>query len=236
MSRDMVHSVNDILAIAEEQKMPLEQMRFFINQDYKEPKAFGIFQDPETLEWVVYKNKADGTRAERYRGFDEEYAARELFEKLESEIMLRREKYNSPERLGASSGGGKKKKSPLAMAGTGLLVAAVIGVCIAGIVSEYKDSKHRGYYRRNDQLYYFQDGSWYWFDDIDLDWEPYYGVEDESEWFDDYYYGTDYGFDNPSYSFDNSDYYKDDDGGDWWNDDNDWGGWDAGDTDWDTDW
>ncbi len=93
----MVHSVNDILAIAEDQKMPLEQMRFFINRDYKEPKAFGIFQDPETLEWVVYKNKADGTRAERYRGFD-----------------------------------------------------------------------------------------------------------------------------NPSYSFDNSDYYKDDDGGDWWNDDNDW--------------
>ena len=90
MSRDMVHSVNDILAIAEDQKMPLEQMRFFINRDYKEPKAFGIFQNPETLE------------------------------------------------------------------------------C------------------------YFQDGSWYWFDDIDLDWEPYYGVEDESEWFDDYYYGTDW--------------------------------------------
>ena len=60
--------------------MPLLRMRFFVGEDFKEPKAFGIYQDGD--DFVVYKNKANGQRAVRYRGPDEAYAVSELFQKL----------------------------------------------------------------------------------------------------------------------------------------------------------
>ena len=65
--------------------MPLERMRFFIGVDYREPRAFGIYQDGNNF--VVYKNKADGSRAVRYRGTDEAYAVNEIYLKLKSEIL-----------------------------------------------------------------------------------------------------------------------------------------------------
>ena len=56
---------------------PEEVTRFFIGKDIKEAKAFGIYKGADG-EFVVYKNKADGTRAVRYKGKDEEYAVHEL--------------------------------------------------------------------------------------------------------------------------------------------------------------
>ena len=50
---------------------------FFLGQDIREPRAFGIYQDADGL-FVVYKNKANGERAVRYRGRDEAYAVNEL--------------------------------------------------------------------------------------------------------------------------------------------------------------
>ena len=70
-----------------ERGMPLLRMRFFIGEDYREPKAFGIYRDGEDV--VVYKNKADGSRAIRYRGRDEEHAVDELFQKLLDECHNR---------------------------------------------------------------------------------------------------------------------------------------------------
>ena len=61
-------------------KLPLDRLRFFIGEDYREPRAFGIYR--EGTDFVVYKNKADGSRFVRYRGPDEEKAVGELFEKL----------------------------------------------------------------------------------------------------------------------------------------------------------
>ena len=66
--------------------VPLNRMRFFIGEDCREPKAFGIYQDVYG-DFVVYKNKADGTTVTRYRGPDEEHAVKEIFAKLESEIQ-----------------------------------------------------------------------------------------------------------------------------------------------------
>ena len=66
---------------------PQEVTRFFIGVDYKEPKAFGIYRDEETGAYIVYKNKADGTRAIRYEGYDEASAVYELHEKLKEEIL-----------------------------------------------------------------------------------------------------------------------------------------------------
>ncbi|MBP5413687.1 MAG: hypothetical protein ILN61_00345, partial [Lachnospiraceae bacterium] len=64
---------------------PYETTRFFIGIDYKKPRAFGIYE--ENGEFIVYKNKDDGTRAVRYRGKDEAYAVNELYLKLKSEIL-----------------------------------------------------------------------------------------------------------------------------------------------------
>lgn len=64
---------------------PAETTRFFIGQDYRGAKAYGIYKDGE--QFVVYKNKSDGTRTERYRGTDEDYAVNELYLKLKSEIV-----------------------------------------------------------------------------------------------------------------------------------------------------
>ena len=36
---------------------PAETTRFFIGVDYKKPKAFGIYKDSNTGEFIVYKNK-----------------------------------------------------------------------------------------------------------------------------------------------------------------------------------
>lgn len=69
--------------------LPPEQVtRFFIGKDTHEPKAFGIYQDGENF--VVYKNKTDGSRAVRYRGKDEAYAVHEIHTKLKEEILNQR--------------------------------------------------------------------------------------------------------------------------------------------------
>lgn len=65
---------------------PMEVTRFFIGINYTRPKAFGIYKDPNTNRVVVYKNKADGTRAIRYDGKDEAYGVNELYLRLQSEI------------------------------------------------------------------------------------------------------------------------------------------------------
>ncbi len=64
---------------------PYETTRFFIGINYTKPRAFGIYE--ENGEFIVYKNKATGERAIRYRGIDEAYAVNELFLKLKSEIL-----------------------------------------------------------------------------------------------------------------------------------------------------
>ncbi len=63
------------------QRLPLDRLRFFIGEDYRAPKAYGIFRAGENR-FVVYKNKSDGTRSVRYDGSDEAFAVSELFAKL----------------------------------------------------------------------------------------------------------------------------------------------------------
>ena len=59
--------------------------RFFIGKDVHEAKAFGIYK-ANNGDFVVYKNKSDGSRAVRYQGCDEAYAVNELYQKLKVEI------------------------------------------------------------------------------------------------------------------------------------------------------
>ena len=67
--------------------------RFFVGEDYREPKAFGIYKDPETGEFIVYKNKDNGVRAIRYQGYNEEFAVSELYDRLQAEIVNQQDHY-----------------------------------------------------------------------------------------------------------------------------------------------
>lgn len=79
-------TIEQLKAFAEEKKLPLEKMRFFLGVDMQEPRAFGIYKDDEE-NFVVYKNKSNGERIVRYRGKDEAYAVNELYQKMRTEVV-----------------------------------------------------------------------------------------------------------------------------------------------------
>ena len=74
-------TIEELKEYCAERGMPLYRMRFFVGEDFQEARAFGIYKAGENR-FVVYKNKADGTRSVRYDGPDEAFADRELFDKL----------------------------------------------------------------------------------------------------------------------------------------------------------
>ena len=81
-------TIEELQEYCAERGMPLLRMRFFIGEDTKEAKAFGIFRDNHG-DIVVYKNKADGSRAVRYKGKDERHAVNEIYGKLLEECHNR---------------------------------------------------------------------------------------------------------------------------------------------------
>lgn len=70
--------------------IPTDTMHVYIGENYTGPKAYGIYQDGENF--IVYKNKADGSRAIRYDGMDESYAVNELYQKIRERIINQAEK------------------------------------------------------------------------------------------------------------------------------------------------
>ena len=80
-------TIEELKEYCAERGMPLLRMRFFIGEDRREPRAFGIYQAGDRF--VVYKNKDNGNRAVRYDGPDEAYAVNEIFQKLLSECHNR---------------------------------------------------------------------------------------------------------------------------------------------------
>jgi len=217
-------------------RLPLEKMRFFIGIDYKEPKAFGIYKD-ENGNFVVYKNKADGTRAIRYRGSDEAYAVNEIYQKMKSEIQIRKNGGKIP-----PVSRQKHKSAPIII----VLVAALLPTMIGLIFSLFDGNSNRpnrGYYNYDDTYYYYQNREWYYYDDDDDRWHDLGMVDDElSDNYKDYFEGSTYDSDYGTGDFKDTDYYYEAQEQDWdddWDDDDwDWDGgdWDTGATDWDTDW
>lgn len=80
-------TIEELREYCAERGMPLLRMRFFIGENYKSPRAFGIYRDGKDV--IVYKNKADGNRSVRYRGTDEARGVRELYQKLLEECHNR---------------------------------------------------------------------------------------------------------------------------------------------------
>ena len=80
-------TIEELKEYCAKHRMPLEKMRFFCGQDFRDARAFGIYRDGGSF--IVYQNKSDGTRAVRYSGPDEAYAVREIFTKLLDECHAR---------------------------------------------------------------------------------------------------------------------------------------------------
>ena len=260
---DLPRRVTDPKTIAElqeycaERGMPLLRMRFFIGEDFKEPKAFGIYKDSHG-DCIVYKNKADGTRAVRYRGPNEEHAVREIHEKLLEECRKRgiypdgkpsdiyRE---APQNYGTSpeirdngssifEGAGKNKLVLI------ILIAIVLFIIFSAIrvISHggFGNNSHfNGYYGYNGGGYYNGAGNNYYNDN---------GTDSGSSW----WWSTDDDDDDSGSSWWSSDDDDNDSGSSWWSsddddddwssswDDDDWGSdwsdWDSDSSDWDSDW
>ena len=209
----------------EQKSMPLEKMRFFIGEDYRRPRAFGIYKDGDNF--VVYKNKGDGSRAVRYRGPDEGHAVRELYGKLLEECHRRGiypedpspssvdfESTPPPQR----SGGGRRKSTGGPR--FGLLIAVVVFVLFMMLIV----------FASSGRSFSYSFGS-----------PGYSGTGYNS-----YIYSNDDDFSDSFLSGSNNSWFSSDDSwsssDDSWSssDDSwsssDWDSWDSWDSDWDSDW
>ena len=236
-------TIEELKAFCQKHNLPLEQMRFFIGENFTEPKAFGIYKDDEG-NFIVYKNKADGSRTVRYQGTDEAYAVNEIYQKMKSEVSMRKAQKaaNKPSSQPSSGGSARprKKKSLKQIISDYLLLIIVIVGIFAIVAYAVSSTPGKGYYTYDDTHYYYSD-NWYYYDDYSSSWAPASSVDKElSSHYSDYSdsgYSADYGIE----PFENSQYAND---SSWENDswdDNDWDwdsndSWDYNDSDWDSDW
>ena len=214
---------------------PQEVTRFFIGIDYKEPKAFGIYKDSNTGNFVVYKNKDTGERAIRYEGNDEKYAVNELYLKLKEEILNQKS-------VNINNSVVRKKNSVFDIIGkivTILFFAFFIAFIAFVIVVDYI-TPDRGYYNINNQEYYYVQGDWYVF--LNDHWKrgstPDYDGN-LNDYYDGYYPSSDADYDDITNSSVYDDSWDSSSSGGSWDSDSDWSSsdsWDSGSTDWSSDW
>ena len=210
--------------------------RFFIGKNYKHPKAFGIYKDEKTENFIVYKNKGNGERAIRYNGKDEAYAVNELYKKLKDEIYNQKHNNNGSEN--------KKRSiddiliSNLSRKKTVLITILVITIyfSIIGIIAYISSIfPNRGYYRYNNDYYYYQSGRWYGYDDYSGWYHT--SVDDNLKKNYSDYYLKDYDYSYDTSRFEDSSYYVEPSSS--YDSDSSWSSsdsWDSGSTDWDSDW
>jgi len=226
---------------------PYETTRFFIGIDYKQPKAFGIYFDESKKIYIVYKNKADGSRAVRYQGTDEAYAVNELLMRLKQEILQQKARSSN---VSATKGNGRNIPSKIFAAFISfILINVVIAVILPIFVLFFIPRIKTGYYLVNNEYYYHYnssaDSGWYRYDKSSEDWHPasHSTLPAElrnNETAENYYYQSTWDPATQTTDFTTSDAYKnetarrDNDDSDYdWDSGSDW---DSGGTDWDSDW
>ena len=191
--------------------------RFFIGRDIRTAKAFGIYQDKLTGNFIVYKNKSDGVRVVRYKGTDEKYAVNELYLKLKEEMI--NQKQRNQNKIGYKNGilenpllseeaepikkQKKRKKKCKEVIVIFLTFFVILGI---SMIITFFPSPSRGYYIYNNIYYYYQSGEWYEYDNS-LGWYE-TSIDDELEdnydsYYDSSYYRSSYNIEN----FSDSDYY-----------------------------
>ena len=236
-----------------DRRLPDESVtRFFIGKDYKGAKAFGIYKDSFTGKVIVYKNKADGSRAIRYQGPDEAYAVDEIFRKLKDEILNQKEENRRIENQYYSDSRSRRNRfntyTPSGRSGfyktSRVALVTILVVLYIGFQIWSLSRPKRGYYYYSNDYYYYQNGSWYgydrsrgWYRDYNV---PYDLKKNRSN-----YYKSSYDYDYNIDRFENSSYYVEPstsssssssssswDDYSWSSDDS----WDSSSTDWDSDW
>ena len=255
---EVPQTIGELKAYCEKRGMPLHRMRFFIGENYKEPKAFGIYENDGR--YIVYKNKANGTRAVRYDGPDEGYAVKELFLKLLDECHNRGiypdgKPQNMPVTRSAPAGRTRTKLTAKEKAerrqnnmsflrdfGKYILflisIVAVVFLLIWILTTwVFTGHKQDGYYRYNNSMYYKYGSDWY-FSSNETDWYKSVFPDDEIE---DYYLGRDYDSEWGESDFKESDTWsriqeEHSSGSSDYGSSSDYDSWDSGDTNWDSDW
>ena len=159
---------------------PEETTRFFIGKDIKEARAFGIYQDEKTKNFVVYKNKDTGARAVRYEGKDEAYAVNELYLKLKEEILHQKTMNDARRTMNTSEAFKKNQKSTLRIVIIFIVFCLCMNLFPVVLFSAYSLSNYKkGYYNSNDTIYYLYDRcskfnqekcEWYRYDSKKDDW------------------------------------------------------------------
>ena len=216
-------TIEELRAFANSHHLPLDEMHYYLGENYKGPKAIGIYKDDDTGNFVVYKNKSDGSRAVRYEGKDEAYAVNEVYQKMHTDVMNRKaqkiagsnSQTSSSSHSSPSTSGGGFKRIILYIA-IAMIVLLIFGRSCGGCIM---GSAANSFFNNNYGSGYTQD----------YDYGSDYGSDYSSD------YGSDYG----------SSDWDDDSNDSWWSDDSwdssdwDWDSgdsWDFGDSDWDSDW
>lgn len=244
-------TIEELRAFAQKHDLPLEKMRFFLGEDCREPRAFGIYRETNG-DFVVYKNKSDGQRAVRYRGKDEAFAVNELWQKMRSEEQQRKQAQQTryaPSPSSAPQRRSRRRLLPVVLVFMVLPLIMIAVLTLQVLVRDGTPSWQRGYYAY-DGGYYYRGGaeSWYYYDDDTEDWtvadldpsSPLYTDAGDYWQGSGYTEGAGYGdFRDSEYYSPGSSWSSSDDDDDW--DDSDWdwdsgSDWDSGDTDWDSDW
>ena len=233
-----------------EHHLPAEETtRFFIGKNYKGAKAFGIYKDESSSNVVVYKNKADGSRAVRYEGKDEAFAVNEIWAKLKEEI--KNQKANNQRlvdeyRNGSSYNTRSRKNESMGIVGFATIAIYIISfIFMVGLCIWTLFQPERGYYYYDNEYYYCQDGTWYKYNSAG-DWvivtPPQELKKNEKKYYRDSY-TSDGGYYYTINRFEDSTYYRepstDSSDSSYSSDDYSWSSddsWDSGSSDWDSDW
>lgn len=255
-------TIDELLVWARQHRLPLDQMRTYIGQDVREARAYGIYKELVSGDFVVYKNKSDGSRAERYRGKDEAYAVNELYQKMKARVAEQKAHQMSNADTGSTQEAERNKPSGQRRT----LLKSVLTVMICMIISifgfeffiysilsggklPYASS---GYYSYDSDMYYHDHGDhWYIWDDNRDAWSSYDAdpgwtlFEDYDNYYEGSFYDEEYGASDWDEwyedTYDSRNYDSDDGGWNWDYDsdyDSDWDSdydWDSG-SDWDSGW
>ncbi|MBO5551313.1 MAG: hypothetical protein J5966_05080 [Lachnospiraceae bacterium] len=230
-------TIAELKEFCEKNNVPLDKFHFHIGEDYKGPQAFGIYYDEQKKEYVVYKNKSDGSRAVRYHGHDEGYAVNEIYQKLKEQIGDYKAYRASKGAIHTGSSNKKPAEDPgskrIQMITWAIIIIVVLIVIIKSMSGN--SSSHGSFYNYNGHSYYYDDGSWYSYNSNTGDYTETSEVPSELENHRDDYYDDVNEYNKQTVDSD----WDDDSDFDWsWDssDDSGWdSGWDSGGS-WDSDW
>lgn len=226
-------TIEELRAYCSHHNLPLSDMRVFIGEDYRGAKAFGIYRDERTGHFIVYKNKADGTRAVRYEGDDEAYAVNELYLKIKERGD--EQKSHMGKRKSVKPGSFFLRSLTLKL----IVLTWILAAAAPMVVTHWRlTGPVSGYYVYQNDTYYYDSSDWYEWDETYEEWSPTQVDSELKKNHDDYWQSGSWREDNGAGDFSKSVYYRESE----WEDDDwdsDWDSsdsWDSSYDDWDSDW